>query len=115
MDDNQITAISCYKMNTGRTFVPGEIVEIPIDALVFTEYQKVWTNLQDFEEDRCIYDSETNEWLVDLVTEVLLEPDIPPIYVDVLPDGLALVDGVHRTTAAFISNRSTILAQLNKR
>lgn len=114
MDENQEAAVEVYEDRTGRRFVPGQIVELPIDALVFTEHQKVWTTLEDYKKDRCKYDPETNEWLVYFVTDFLREtPRIPLIFVDILDDGVALVDGVHRVTSAFIAEQPTILAQLN--
>lgn len=113
MDYQQMVAVVSYKKTTGQTFTPGEIVEIPIDALMFSVYQKPWATLEMYREVRCIYDPETNEELVYLVTQLLNEPHIPPIYVDVLHDGVALVDGVHRVTAAMIAGKTHVLAQLN--
>lgn len=114
MDDNQSTAIEAYEKKTGRVFIPGPVVELSIDALAFAEYQQPWKTFREFVKARCHYDSETNEWLSEYVQETLLEPDIPPIYVDILNDGIALVDGAHRVTAYFIADRPTIRAQLNK-
>lgn len=114
MDDQQRAAIEAYKKTMGIDFVPGEVVELPIDALVFNSYQPVWTDLESYRKQRCNYDDETNEWLEDMVREYLLEPHIPPIYVDILPDGVAVVDGVHRVSAHLIAGHTTILAQLNK-
>jgi hypothetical protein len=113
IEDTRELAIEAYERKTGRAFVPGEVVEIPVDALVFAEYQTTWASLEEFAEDRCRYDRETNEWLVYYVTEALLQPEVPPIYVDVLDEGVALVDGAHRTAAHFIAGRTTIPAQLN--
>lgn len=112
-DEQQQTAIAGYTKRTGRVFTPGEIVEVPVDALVFTEHQRVWTTLENYQQERCNYDPETNDWLVWLVTEFLLEPQIPPIYLDILPDGIALVDGAHRVTGALIAGRDTVRAHLN--
>lgn len=112
-DDYRELAIHNYERKTGRTFIPGDVVEMPIDALVFAEYQKPWVTLEAFAEDRCVYDQETNEWLVYYVTEGLLAPEVPPIYLDILDDGVALVDGAHRTAARFIAGLPTISVQLN--
>lgn len=114
MDENQRFAVEVYEKKTGRRFDPDEdTVEIPVDALVFTEYQSVWPTLEEYEAERCCYDSDSNKELVFLVTVLLLEPHIPPIYVDVLPEGVALVDGAHRVSAALIAGQSTVHAQLN--
>lgn len=112
-DYNQKVAIKGYWERTGRTFVPGQMVEIPTDALVFTDYQQVWTTVDDYRKGRCHSDPETNEELVYYVTHELLDPELPPVYVDITDDGVALVDGVHRTTAALIANQPTIYAYLN--
>ena len=115
MDEQQKLAVEAYEENFGRVFVPDdEVVMIPIDALLFSEYQHVWTDLDEYWQDRCIYDPETNEELIYFVTTLLREDGIPPIYVDILEDGVALVDGVHRTTAAFIAGDTHIAANLNK-
>jgi hypothetical protein len=114
MDEGQQVAVEAYLKKTGRTFVPGAIIPIATDALVFAEYQQPWPTLARYQADRCIYDPETNEWLVDLVSKVLLQPTMPAIYVDVLDDGIALVDGCHRTTAYLIAGREFIWAQINQ-
>jgi hypothetical protein len=116
MDENQQIAVSEYLIQTGRVFEPGEIVEIPLDALIFAQYQGqyIYPTLEDFKERRCKYDPETNEWLVNNVTEVLLRPEIPPIYVDITKNGVALVDGAHRVSARLIAGHQHILAHLNK-
>jgi hypothetical protein len=113
MDEYQEAAVQEYNKTTGRSFVPGDSIDIPTDALAFTKYQHAWTELEEFKSNRCIYDSETNDELICYVTEFLLGPEIPPIYIDILEDGVALVDGVHRVTAAFISGQPTIRAQIN--
>lgn len=112
-DYQRDVAIRAYENETGRTFVPGEVVEISVDALAFAEYQTPWLDLDSYIDARCIYDPETNGELVWLVTDFFLHTKTPPIFVDILSDGIALVDGSHRTTAAFIAGKSTILAQLN--
>jgi hypothetical protein len=114
MDDGQILAIEAYGKKTGRTFTPGEMVTIPIDALVFTEHQRVWKTLEEFKKDRCSFDPETNDWLVYYVTNTLLKADIPPIYVDVLDEGVAIVDGAHRVSARLIAGDEYVWAQLNQ-
>lgn len=114
MDEGQEVAVKAYLEKTGRHYVPGDLVEMPIDALVFTEYQRVWLTLEQYKAERCKYDPETNDWLVYQITETLLESDIPPIYVDILPDGVAIVDGSHRLTAHLIAGHETVLAHLNK-
>ena len=112
-DSGQRLAIEAYRQQTGRMYVPGEVVEIPTDALVFTEYQHVNKTLEEFKKNRCKFDRETNDWLVHYVTVDMLDPELPPVYVDVLPDGVALVDGTHRVAGALITNKPTILAHLN--
>lgn len=114
MDYNQEVAIKVYENKFGRTFVPGEIVDVPVDALLFSVYQMPWKTLEEYRKARCIYDAETNDELIYLVTTLLREPEIPPIYVDILSDGVALVDGTHRVTAALIAGDVTIPAQLNQ-
>lgn len=108
-------AIHAYEELTGRKYEPGDItVSIPLDALVFADYQQPWTSLEDYKRDRCIYDPETNAWLIAYVTEVLIKPTMPPIFIDILEDGVALVDGVHRVTANLIAGKEYIFARLNK-
>jgi len=114
MDEGQEQAIAAYLEKTGRTFVPGAVIPIATDALVFAEYQQPWPTIEKYTEDRCIYDPETNEWLISLVSEVLLDVKIPPIYVDILEDGIALVDGCHRVTAHLISGHEVVWAQINQ-
>lgn len=114
MDEQQQIAVSEYLLRVGRIFEPGDIVEIPLDAMAFAKYQHPWLTLEDFIEARCNYDPETNEWLVHYVTEQMLDVTMPPVYVDVFTDGFALVDGAHRVTAHFIAGRETIKAHLNK-
>lgn len=114
IDYQQEVAISEYLLATGRLFVPGDYEEIPIDALVFARYQTPWTTLEEYQKERCHYDPETNEWLVNYITEELLQPHIPPVYVDITETGLQLVDGKHRVTAHLIAGHETILVQLNK-
>lgn len=116
LDEQQTFAIQVYRKRTGRIFVPGEATAIPTDALVFSEYQApyIYTTLDAYKAKRCRYDSETNDWLVWLVTDMLLRPGIPMIYVDILDNGFALVDGVHRATAHLIAEDEFVWAQLNQ-
>lgn len=115
MDYNQKVAVEAYREKTGRVYEPGEYVLLPIDALMFSEYQTTpWASLDEFKEKRCNYDQDTNNWLVYYVTEEMLKSDIPLIYVDITETGVNLVDGVHRVTAHLIAGADSIMAQLNK-
>jgi len=118
VDFNQQTAINAYYSKTLRKYVPGEKVLLPTDALVFAEYQQPWKTLEEFKANRCHYDPETNEELIYFVTEALLGNggfEVPPIYVDILYNGIALVDGAHRTTACLIAEIPYVPAQLNRK
>jgi hypothetical protein len=48
------------------------------------------------------------------VTSTLLKADIPPIYVDVRDEGVAIVDGAHRVSAHLIATDEYVWAQLNQ-
>lgn len=113
MDDSQRFAISEYQKVTGRVYEPGDYTHIPIDALVFSDYQVPWTTLENYKEKRCLYDPETNEWLVHYVTEELLKVAVPAIYVDITETGVNIVDGAHRVTAYLIAGQEDVLARLN--
>lgn len=72
----------------------------PLDALVFAEHQQPWTDLDQYEKDRCKYDEETNAWLLWYVKEMAGNRDnLPPVILDLTATGVALVDGVHRASA----------------
>lgn len=116
MDEEQKVAVQAYLQKTGRKYTPGDVARIPIDALIFSEYQgeSIYLSIEDFRARRCIYDPETNSWLEWYVEERLLEDDIPPIYIDILNDGVALVDGSHRVTAHLIAGHRYIRAHLNR-
>lgn len=113
MDEQQQIAVSEYLIRVGRVFEPGDVVEIPVDAFAFAKYQHPWLTLDNYVEDRCNYDPETNEWLVHYVEHEMLDCSTP-VYVDIFTEGFALVDGAHRVTAHFIAGRETIKAHLNK-
>lgn len=113
MDESQIRAISSYKQFTKRTYVPGDMVLVPIDALMFATYQTPWPDLDSYVRDRCVYDPETNEELIWYVTENWSDTTPPPIYIDILNDGVALVDGLHRTMWYLLNGYLEIPAQLN--
>lgn len=107
-------ACRAYTNHSGRAYIPGVVEKMDLDTLLISNYQKVWLTLEDYKKDRCNYDPETNEWLVWLVTERLLEDDIPPIYLDEVEPGVyALVDGSHRLSAHYIAGRKTIMAHMN--
>lgn len=113
--DGRAFAINAYTEKTGRKYIPSdEITVFHKDELRNTSYQKPYFTLEEFKRDRCKYDEETNDWLVDLVTKILIADDIPPIYLDELPDGTyALPDGSHRLTAIFLSDHVLVKAYLN--
>ena len=113
MDDSQTFAISEYLIKTGRVYEPGDYTHIPIDALMFSDYQVPWKDLDEYKEKRCNYDPETNEWLVHYVTEDLMKVEVPAIYVDITETGVNIVDGAHRVTAYLIAGQEDVLARLN--
>lgn len=114
MDDSQHMAVDNYALVTGRQYSPGDLVTVPLDALVFSTYQTPWTDLEAYARERCIYDPETNDELIHYVTGNWSLTEPPPIYLDILKDGVALVDGLHRATWHFLNGRSTIKAYLNR-
>lgn len=114
MKPDQQLAVGAYILASKRRYYPTHYtVEVAVDKLRDTLYQKAWTTAEEYIKDRCVYDPETNEELLYYVTENWADTEFPPIYIDLLPDGVALVDGVHRLTAAFLLGRPTIKAHTN--
>lgn len=76
------------------------LLNFPLDILVFAEHQTPWTNLEQYKRDRCTYDSETNDWLVNYVWQMAHDSaKIPPVLLHHTDTGIALVDGCHRASA----------------
>jgi len=97
--ENLANAILAY-YSPGFTLREVTREMFPLDALVFAEHQQPYTNIEDYRERRCHYDPETNEWLEHYVKEMSKNINIlPPILLDITATGVALVDGVHRTSA----------------
>lgn len=99
------TAVDHYEGTKNASIRDLEVTRarIPLDALVFAEYQTPCTNIEDFRTKRCTYDPETNDWLEFYIRDMARGVDvIPPILVRVTETGLELIDGWHRTTALLI-------------
>lgn len=96
--DLMVETICAYDINLFDSEVVQE--RFPIDALVFAEHQTPYLTVEEYREKRCTYDEETNEWLEHYTREMAKNVHLlPPILVHLTDTGVALVDGVHRTSA----------------
>ena len=101
----EVSAVDIYQDKTGEFIMEHEVTRdrIPLDALVFADYQTPSTNLEDFRTTRCTFDPETNTWIEFYVREMAEGVDVmPPILVRITENGIELIDGWHRVTALLV-------------
>lgn len=96
--DGFVGAVKSYNPQLMDREVQRE--RFPLDALVFASWQTPYTKLEMYRALRCKYDEETNLWLENYVKEMAAKPDnLPPVLLHISRRGVALVDGLHRTSA----------------
>lgn len=111
LDDSAISAIRAYDLSlVGKPVVKENV---PLDALVFAEWQTPYTSFDVYKEKRCHFDPETNEWLEDYIRLMAMNADrLPRIIVQYTKTGIALIDGLHRVSALLIHTDRTFVSAL---
>ena len=101
----EVSAVDIYQDKTGEFIMEHEVTRdrIPLDALVFADYQTPSTNLEDFLATLCTFDPKTNTRIEFYVRDMAEGVDVmPPILVRITEDGIDLIDGWRRVTALLV-------------